>query len=126
MKRPKLWIVFVFPGIILITGVVFYIGHFYGGQFSDKSPDWGGFGSYMTMFVNLSNLCVAIFFSALVFRFNQDSNKNATKRATDMEKFQRDLQNPVLTFKTIMKGDKEFWQIVNVGNGPALNLLVGH
>ena len=40
--------------------------------------------------------------------------------------FQRALQNPVLTFRTSYVNSREIWQIINVGNGAALNLQVGH
>jgi len=57
--------------------------------------------------VNICNSNVIIF-SLLVYQYN------------------RSINTPTLTFKTEVINGKETWQILNLGNGPALNLLISY
>jgi hypothetical protein len=124
MQRKNIWIVFLFPVLILGTGFVLYSIGFHKGSLSRAPQDWGSYGSYLTSFVNLSNLCVAIYFSYLVYKYNNRKDEDAKKRETDFRNFQQATQNPVLSFRTIIDNAREKWEIVNVGNGAALNLHV--
>ena len=126
MRKIKLGAVFIFPVIALLTGIGFYIFKFHSGNFSDNPQDWGSFGTYVTMLSNLSNLSVVIFFSYLVFQYNKRNNKESSIRDAEFKKFQRDLAKPLLVFKTVTIDSEEKWQILNIGNGAALNLLVGY
>jgi hypothetical protein len=126
MQKRNLWIVFIIPIVILTTGFSFYYFNFHKGNLSSSSQDWGSYGSYVTSFVNLSNLCVVIYFSYLVYQYNSRKDKDAKERESEFRKFQQVLQNPVLTFKTSSINGKEIWQIINVGNGAALNLQVSY
>jgi hypothetical protein len=107
MKRSNRWPQLLIPGIILSTGLVSYFVHFHD-DFSKIAQDWGSFGSFINPFVTLTNVGLFIFFSLLVYRYNNSINR------------------PVLTFKTEIEEGVEVWQIVNIGSGPALNLTVGH
>lgn len=104
------WLIFVIPVIIICTGLLLYVFHLNGG-FSTDSKDWGGFGGFMNPFVTLSNVCLFVIFSLLVYRYNTSVNR------------------PILTFRTekINPHDTyETWQIINLGSGAALNLIVSY
>jgi hypothetical protein len=108
MKRINRLLIFLIPIIILGTGFIVYFKHFEG-KFSDSAPEWGSYGTYINSFVTLANVSLFIMFSLLVYNYNKLNNR------------------PILTFKTkFKKGKKEIWRIRNIGNGAALNLLVGY
>jgi hypothetical protein len=126
-SKPKknLWMVFMFPILVLGIGFGLYFVQFHGAGLSKVSQEWGSYGSYLTSFVNLSNLCVAIYFSYLVYQYNTQKDSDAKQRETEFREFQKLAQNPVLSFRTKIDREKgEQWYVVNVGNGPALNLQV--
>lgn len=107
MKRITRWLIFVVPVFILLTGLSLYLSHF-NGQFSAKVQDWSSFGTYINPFITLANVSLFIIFSLLVYRYNNSINR------------------PILTFKTVPNNGNEVWQISNIGNGPALNLVVSY
>ncbi len=106
MKKSILFKIFGLPIAILIIGSVFYFFNF-NGKFSTKVQDWGNFGSYINAFISLASMSVVIIF-LLVYRYNNSINQ------------------PILVFKTVTFNDTEIWQISNIGNGPAMNLIVGY
>jgi hypothetical protein len=107
MKKTIIWIIFVIPLTLIGIGIIFYFSQL-NNHYSTDSKDWGGFGSFINPFVTLSNVCIVIIFSILVYRFNNLNNR------------------PILTFKTISDDGTEIWQIINIGAGPALNLVVSY
>ena len=126
MRIAHWWIVIGIPVIVLGLGLFLYLHAFSGGHYAYDSAKWGGFGSYMTFFVNSTNLCIVIYFSTLVFRYNQRRDLDAGIRDTEFRAYQQAIQNPVLTFKTVPEDGAEVWQVTNVGSGPALNIQIGY
>ncbi len=107
MKRISRRLIFVVPASILATGLFLYFLHFHH-PLSTKVQDWGSFGTYINPFVTLANVSLFLIFSLLVYKYNNSINR------------------PILIFKTESSSDTEIWQINNIGNGPALNLVVSY
>ena len=107
MNEKNKWLILTVPCILLLLGFTSYFMHF-NGKVSSNAQDWGSFGSYINSFIALCNVALFVMFSFLLYKYN------------------RSINNPILTFKTEDVNGEETWQIINIGNGPALNLLVSY
>ena len=107
MGKKTKWLIFATPIIIVSLGLIIYFSYFHK-EPSIDAKDWGAFGSYINPFVTLANVSLFIIFSILVYQYN------------------RSIKTPILTFKTEVINGKETWQIINLGDGPALNLLISY
>ncbi|HUC81765.1 MAG TPA: hypothetical protein VMR70_12670 [Flavisolibacter sp.] len=110
------WITFVALGIVGIA-ILIYVWNFKSGSISDDTSMWGAFSDYLNAFISLANLAVFVWFSLLVFKYNEDKD-------IQNESFQRAIERPILVFRsTVTDNDNnEKWAVVNIGNGAALNL----
>lgn len=107
MNEKNKWLLFAIPLLILGCGWLIYFNNF-DGKFSTEPTPWGSYGTFINSFVTLANVSLFLMFSLLVYRYN------------------RTVNSPTLTFKTKIKKKREVWIIKNIGNGPALNLVVSY
>ncbi|MDB5199100.1 MAG: hypothetical protein JWO92_1063 [Chitinophagaceae bacterium] len=107
MNEKNKWLLFAIPLLILGCGWFIYFNNFEG-KFSTEPTPWGSYGTFINSFVTLANVSLFLMFSLLVYRYN------------------RTVNSPILTFKTKIKKKREVWIIKNIGNGPAMNLLVAY
>jgi hypothetical protein len=113
------WIIITVISIILISSA-FYVINFWNHKLSTTTETWGAFSDYLNPFIAIANLIIFIWLSTAVYAYNK-------KRDHQDEIFKKTLERPVLVSKSIWDfpaDHAETWNIVNIGNGAALNLII--
>ncbi|MFV8344752.1 hypothetical protein [Flavobacterium sp. ZB4P13] len=88
-----------------------YIYYFKNQNISDKSSNWGEFGSYISAAISLCNLVIFIILTRELQRYNEKEGQHT-----------KDLQKPILSF--FKPNNSSNFAIKNVGAGTALNIFV--
>jgi hypothetical protein len=102
----RLGVILVF---LMIIGPIMAYRSQFGGVFSNGREVWGQFGDFLNVFVSISNL---VFISILTYFIYSNQQKDENER-----------NKPVLIFKLI-KVKEVYWELQNVGKGPAINILM--
>jgi hypothetical protein len=114
-------IIFVCLTLLLIGAAAYFI-KFHSG-FSNDPQHWGQFSDYFNLFVGISNLVVVFWFSIAVYKYNEVRDKENKIRDERNDEFQKSIERPIVIFRSNHNTLKlECWEIVNVGNGAALNI----
>ena len=95
-----------------------YYRHFGKKGLSDKTSDWSNFGTFFYLLIATCNLYVFIWFTIVLNKYNETKD-------TANEQFQKNIERPVLIFKSLTTVLGEQWIIENIGNGAALNMRIG-
>ena len=101
--------------MILIVGTFPFMCKFSGQKLSDSIQEWGAFGDYFSLIINMLNLLVVGMLSYFVFVLQ--------KRRDEFESTYIEAEErPTLIFAVDVARNQ--WYIYNVGKGAALNVII--
>jgi hypothetical protein len=112
---------------IILAGFGLYLYIFHNG-FSLASDDWGNFGDYISVFINVASLFIVAYISFITNEINQRSLNVAASAQIDNLAFQERQQQPVLDFAVKRpRADyqptyRESWHLINCSNAAARNI----
>lgn len=115
MRRQILWWVII-GGVILISiGALPYIINFSSNSISKKTSNWGAFGDYFNLIINIINVIVVGILSYLVYtsQITRDAFESTYIEAAE---------RPVIIFGVDVASNR--WYAYNVGKGAALNVII--
>lgn len=110
LKNPIV-IIIAFIFLLALTAYFFFIQ----GRISDKSQDWGGFGSYVQGLFSGLNFVI---FTVLTMLIYENSKTEEVHRRQDERRFQK----PVVSF--FRYATPEYYYLKNLGKGGAFNLRI--
>ena len=105
--------------VFIIVGPIIYFYNFHG-PISVESSKWNDFSSFLNPFIALGNLVIISWLSFQVYHYNKEKDfKDGV--------FQRTIERPTLVFKVEIgvHGEGEYWKVINIGKGAAINLKIG-
>lgn len=116
-KRVSFTALVVACFIILVVGILIYWINFSSFPVSKKNSDWADFGTYLQIFLTLISIVITSYISYLLFRIQSDFNEKSIKPIIVFE-----ISDSSENFKAL----KYSWYCVNVGNGPAVNIIIDY
>lgn len=99
-------------GIIGIP-ILIWIGWFRNSPWSHESADWNQFSGFLGVFVSIANLVLV---TVLTYSIHIYNSSREQERMNDEYARSR----PVLVFKS----EGNYWNVKNIGHGPAINILI--
>jgi len=126
MNRFLLFTLVAFSIITPVVGLILYFTHFYG-TWSTEHADWGTFGDYFNVFVNIANLLLVLLIAILTIN---SSNRIANLQLQLSQSQLRIEQLKVVPHiyisekRSMVIPPQDSWYIQHTGEGPAINILV--
>ena len=102
-----------------------YFGKFHG-PLSNKQSDWGAFGDYLGLFVNVANLVLILVIASQTIDSSERISKLQFNLASSQLRIEQLKTRPHLYIsekKSQQSKDTFSWYIQHTGEGPAINIL---
>lgn len=125
MHRLFLIILVAFSIIIPAAGLILYFAHF-NDSWSTENADWGTFGDFFNVFVNIASLLLVLLIAILTIRSSDriaDLQVELSQSQLKIEQL-KVVPHIYISEKRSVVIPQDSWYIQHTGEGPAINILV--